>query len=533
MKKLFSLAAIGLILLVGIGSYAPTYAAATISYITLPLAVTSFSVSAGVDKALPNGTVIQLSTGDTMEVGVYYTFGGSSQKFTARLNSAASFTLTAPPPSSVTLASGSILKIYMNLVNTSNPSAAGATVRTFVPPTTTTTTTTTTNTTTPPPTTTTTTIPVLPGGKVPNIVNSGGLVGHDWVDVKGEPAVGSYQTGSTKLGIGWIYMLTEAGNTTPEVPAGTVKLYISRNGDNINLTWEASMYGTNPDIYILTGSGSGEYQNTYDANKWKIYSDALFAGKVAMSPGLLVHSNQVGAVSQSPEVYYKGLRRNIGTDRIQSAEAVGKADVVVGGGRKWTLFSMPFMDAPSDLNQLLGTQADYAAGIDATSSVRIFSHELGGWNRASYFDGTSWLAVGGLSAAIYDGDKGLYMLTRTGDPDNKFTLIGRVKQLTATTSYAIKPNWNVVGLPYPVKMDINNIALTGGTRNDNPDLADRIYGHINYGFNACSYLKSDGTWAPLPGVAGFSVINAKPMYYRSKSGNDVNWEINPASKGYN
>jgi hypothetical protein len=321
----------------------------------------------------------------------------------------------------------------------------------------------------------------------------------------------------------------------PQPPAGTVPLSITRVGSDIQLSWNSSDY-PNPQIFVLTGDGLGRYTNVFSA--WTAVTTGATGFDFSnYSTGAILHLAQVGAGS-SPEAYYKAVKADIdvgtsvGQSTVESAWAVGKVNVEVAGGKRWTLFSMPFMDVPSDVNELLGDQVDYAAGPDAVNSVRIFSHENGGWNRASYFDGTTWVNVGGLSPAVYDGNKGLYLLTRVADPDRVFTLVGRVKPLNEATSYSIRTNWNVIGLPYPVLMDINLIALSAGTRNDNPDLADRAYGHKDHGFNICSYLRADGTWAPLPGLEGITLINAKPMYYLSRSSGDVPWELNPAARGY-
>jgi hypothetical protein len=370
------------------------------------------------------------------------------------------------------------------------------------------------------------------------------------VDLKGQGVIGSMSSESYGLGLGGIYgELGPAAVTAPGVPYGTVPLFISRSGTNVVVTWEAAY--VNPEIYVLSGDGQGRYTNV--AGGWTRISRAgrlesplpsewdfdYFAGSRQ-----LINNGEVGG--GAPEVYYKGLQAGITTSTIDptpgptfgrncfaAAWGVGKVNLTIAGGKRWTLFSMPFLNSPTDVNEILAGQVDYSAGADAITSVRVFSHENGGWNRASYFNGTSWQAVPGLNAAIYDGNKGLYVLTRAADTDKPVTIVGQIKQLDASTAYTIRSNWNVVGLPYPVLMDINRLSLNAGVKSDNLDLADRVYGHKNFGFNTCSYLKADGTWAPLPGLEGFSAVNAKPLYYLSKSSGDKPWELNPGSKGYN
>jgi hypothetical protein len=296
------------------------------------------------------------------------------------------------------------------------------------------------------------------------------------------------------------------------------ELRISRTGSDIAIEWTATPESYTGPFYVYKLAQSFENVST----NWS---------QIATVTGQEYHydTGQVG--EGNAEAYY----RVISVDRVSACTnkvAVGKVNVAVGGGKKWTLFSMPFMQSPSSLNELIGGHLGYSGSSDPGTAVRVFSHEGGGWNRASYFNGSNWVSMPGLSPAVYDGNKGLYLLTRNNDPDAVLTIVGKIKPPYEITEYLIAQNWNVMGFPYPFAMDLNTINLNGGTRNDNAGVADRVYGRSNHGFNTASYLKADGTWAAVPGLSPATVQLAKPLYYLSKSSGDVPYSITPSELGY-
>jgi hypothetical protein len=311
-------------------------------------------------------------------------------------------------------------------------------------------------------------------------------------------------------------------------------LYIKRDGDNVNdsvtISWDPLKLA-NPTIWMLTGAGAGVYTDV-QTNWQKVYEGgavmAAFASEFTAGANSIVHLKQVGA--GYAEVYYKAVAAG---GVFTTSPAVGKVNVAVAGSKKWTLFNSPFLALPGDPNLVLGKQGQYTPGSEPATSVRIFSFENSGWNRVSYYDGTTWAAVPGANAAISDPQQGLYLLTKSTDTDKVFAIVGNVKPLNSASAYSITQNWNVVGFPYPRQMDINTIGLTVGTKSDNWEQADRIYGRLNNGFNTCSYLSTSGSWMPQPGVTGVDVINATPLYYRSKTAAPLNWNLTPSVQGYN
>ncbi len=341
----------------------------------------------------------------------------------------------------------------------------------------------------------------------------------------------------------------------PIIPLdGAIQLFISRfdsdnNGseDSIKISWDPAQeagLGT-PQFFCLLNidsneNGTGIYVN--QAGGWTKIEDFSMGNydlTKAASDHYILHKNQVGQGYK--EYYYKAMRFGYATTAVDSqgkniletAWAVGKINIPISGDNKFSLLSAPFIDTPADINSLFGTQADYSAGNEPSTSVLLFSFENGGFNRGSYFNGSTWLVIPGLQAAVNNSEKGLYLKTKSGDPNKTFTLVGSIKLLSDSTSYSINNNWNLMSLPYARQMSINSLVLTVGAKNDNKDNADLVFGFANGGFNKGSYLNASGTWAPIPGLAGVELINvASPIYYYSLTQGTLNWTVKPSSAGY-
>jgi len=153
----------------------------------------------------------------------------------------------------------------------------------------------------------------------------------------GEPAGANFQndTGLIRITPGILGLLDDQGIAAD----GTYKLYISANGNNVEITWETT---DNPQIFALIGNGAGEYLNDYSAAKWKLIASggALVSptpdgyGTFTYADNKLVHQNQVKM--GTGEVYYKALWSTIPSTQysyyIPSAEAVGKINIQLSSG---------------------------------------------------------------------------------------------------------------------------------------------------------------------------------------------------------
>lgn len=273
-------------------------------------------------------------------------------------------------------------------------------------------------------------------------ISSGGTVQPGFQDIKGEPVIGE----GGGLQIGGIYVLT-AGVVIPEVPPGTVKLYISRVSNDIKISWEATKYGNNPQIFAMIGDGTGKYSNTYDPATWKVIAQGgtlqnpagfgtFSSYNVTSGIGSLIHAGQVGGVTGSiAEVYYKGIKEGETVSaRLPSAEAVGKVDYLFEQGN--TYFNYPFVSS-ADVNTVFGT-----SGIPDLCKILNYQKSTDKFSPSTF--STTWLDPFTLELG-----KGYVFFNYSTSPIN-LTLVGAVNKTPDTFSSNISTGNNYLGLPFPI-----------------------------------------------------------------------------------
>ena len=239
------------------------------------------------------------------------------------------------------------------------------------------------------------------------------------------------------------------------VPVDTVPLSISRSGANIEISWQVEAV---PDIYVLTGEGTGVYANT--AADWVPVTESgslveSLPGEIGLFDLLagdnkLIHQSQVG--SGFGEVYYKALAP--GADKVQylaDAPAVGKVNVELAVG--WNLVSTPLFKANGSMNETLGT--DVFVNND---QVLVWSPSQQKFLLpAANFNEGDWQNSVGLKFGRGYGFNIVESVVRT----NPFTLtiIGAVS--AQDFSSQIVTNWNQIGYPFPVPATLNtNLNFT-------------------------------------------------------------------------
>lgn len=285
-----------------------------------------------------------------------------------------------------------------------------------------------------------------------------------------------------------------------EVISGTVPLNILRNGNNIEVSWNNTLY-PNPQIFMLTGSGSGEFTNSYSATKWvRIFSGGLVeaSGISFTPPDTLVHQNQANGAG-SGEVYYKGLQAGI-TDyatNIPSAEAVGKVNFTFGGGN--TFFSVPLV-LSGTINDIMGSQ-NYTAGS------RLFKQapDRSGFNTADYFSGTGW-----TDTIVITPDKGYYFYNIGSQIP--VTLVGRVPG--AGVSESMGGGNNLFAVQFPKQYDFS-IFGAGTAAGDRVLIYNRNAIPVS-GFDAVNQSEFGLTQVRLSGMGGY-------YYYRDPSAGTLTW----------
>jgi hypothetical protein len=302
---------------------------------------------------------------------------------------------------------------------------------------------------------------------------------------------------------------------------GAVPLFISHGtgftANHIFITWEASKY-PGATIYYMTGSGTGEYVNTYSTAQWKMLPATTNAAfNVAnVSTGVLQHLNQVG--QGSGEAYYKGLQAGISpTDTIPgtaldvfpSVEAVGKMNYTFVGGNNF--FNYPFNKTCS-VNEIFGNTAFNLAGgsVDITSGSRVFAHNY----TAGNFDVSELSGAAGSAqwpAMTLSLSKG-NIFCNASSTSIKTTLVGRVVMDSLTASNTLGGN-NLIGLVYP-KGEL--ITIFANSRSGDRLLIPNSTGSFDTVDSTGSNVWVDNAYRLKP-IVGY-------WYYRAPGNGQMNWQ---------
>jgi len=320
-------------------------------------------------------------------------------------------------------------------------------------------------------------------------------------------------TGSSEItypitSFGVVNLISAAGP-----PAGIVPLFISRDGSNIKISWEASKYPT-PKIFFMTGDGTGSYSNTYTAGPPANWTqvDSTNAASLGFNfssygSGSILHLAQVGG--GSPEAYYKGLIPSSLTNLsyyIPSAEAVGKVNFVLS---KNATSSWNFVSSPLIFNNL-----DQIWGTDFTNGDQLWV-----WNDAEQkffapitFSGGTW-GTGNLNPGYG------YLFNLAGTSPKTGTAIGNVNTSALSRTISVKPGtpsygWNVIGNPQPV------LSPMTGFVSGKSAASDSIWEWDNVNQKFLAPLVFDGTGWPTG--AQLKIMNG---YGYNHTGSGFGWQV--------
>ncbi|MCU0641211.1 MAG: hypothetical protein MUC35_03885 [Candidatus Margulisbacteria bacterium] len=163
--------------------------------------------------------------------------------------------------------------------------------------------------------------------------------------------------GYINLPAGFLRLKEGGGLGVAVVATGLTIARSTTDPADLIVTWDKAIY-SNPTIYAMTGDGSGQYDNDYDAAKWlKIFENGTVlitdfgGGKVQYTAGgnSMTHTGQIAAGSN--EVYYKTLVN--GADpaaAFGAAPAVGKLNIHLGAGMN--VASVPFENAATGIDKI-------------------------------------------------------------------------------------------------------------------------------------------------------------------------------------
>jgi hypothetical protein len=305
-----------------------------------------------------------------------------------------------------------------------------------------------------------------------------------------------------------------------EPPAGTVPLYISRNGADILITWEAQ-YLT-PQIYALYGDGTGKYTNSYASGWEKVAEGATVASGYTTVNNSLTHQNQVG--QGSPEAYYKGIVAGIDIAQaaatFEAAWAVGKVNVELKKATSQTdpgknYISIPFNRPSNTINNvMLVDQFDDGTKVYSQLQGQHYNFDIAKVKNTAWVSGFSDTTLVGDTFMIVP-EKG-YMVEVPND--KTVTVMGNVLRGTEGRSRLMDANdYTYIGNFYAFKFQLwdadanDRLKLTGAAV---PNDGDRIYYQLKpgtlYNFNIAEYRA--GAWKSGFNTSALSDITLRPPY---------------------
>lgn len=342
------------------------------------------------------------------------------------------------------------------------------------------------------------------------IISSGGTLdatatGYKLHDIKGQSVIGELSGANTIAYLGGIYLFGR--NVIPGVwPWGTVPLYISREGDSVGssviMTWEVTAWDMgkveSPEVYILTGDGSGAFKT--DPNSWTKATGL----KANTTTFVITDESQVG--TGNAEKYYKAVVPTFaeqtvpasGQTCLHDAWAVGKVNINTINN-KYVFCSVPFQISGETIVNIIGGQ------LPNNTQVLYWDTSSPNPNNCAYANPAvfSGLWTGNLQKMqIGEG-----LLVRA-EADKIFTIVGNINQGTFTDRVLSANYYNIFGYPYPVVIDFSGLGII-------PNNNDQL---LNWNVNNQVYdtaIVFDGTnWSSAEGQ---KMLLGVPKFYRSET----------------
>lgn len=328
------------------------------------------------------------------------------------------------------------------------------------------------------------------------------------------------QRGYINLSAGFL-TLTSGGGLGVGAGSG---LYIRRGGETPGsaciISWDPTKFsGSNPAIYVMTGSGTGEFNNSYDPAIWTEVFDGTkilpslppAVGTFSFTSGVneIDHLSQVGQGSR--EVYYKALAASVspatGT-AFQDAPAVGKCLVTAAGNGNYNMIGVPFLQKDGSTFVDVYSQAINQANVE----IYKYDNTQGGYLPAFYStSSTSWdnpniPLTQGEAAWVYNPNS----------QDITMTIVGGVPSAQSGKSSCAVPisgggKYNMISNPYPQGGNLSGIGLL-----PLPNAEVYYFDNVTHGYVAA--LSNGTNWDNdlfiMPGTALW--------YYNS--GSSLSWQ---------
>ncbi len=316
----------------------------------------------------------------------------------------------------------------------------------------------------------------------------------------------------------------------PDLVSGEVRLNISRVGNDIRLTWEA---GENPQIYYLSGDGTGQF--TTQEGWTRIVNNGILDGayypafSLEASVRRLWHRNQVG--QGTTESYYKGLKDGIvaletnadpwafGGTYLASVKASAKYNRRVEPG--YNLFSLPFVPQEKALAFQIGTQLNGTADNNPANSDWVMNFvndgKVGGVPQYHYT--IAWLNSNDnvwydlntrtLASPIeIRADISYWIRLMPASATKEVTLIGVTSRTGRLVS--VQAGYNPVGSCFAKRASLEGTALANyATRSDSANTACRFLDKTAGGWSF-AFPKTNFRWYDLNVPTDYTLIELKP-----------------------
>ena len=337
----------------------------------------------------------------------------------------------------------------------------------------------------------------------PVTLSSGATFTPTFMDVKGQPLAG----GNAQLGLGAIYVLGGGLVAVSGIPAGTVPLTIARQGQDIKISWDPKY--VNPQIYVLTGDGTGKYTN--GSTGWTLVAatdttNYDFTNYSSTTAPYILHKNQVGL--GAAEAYYKGLQAGVnpadtttdtnytGQTYLATAWAVGKVNVTVAASGGKQLVSLPLYDGTLSTifpSQLTGGKSLIVSPRSGTGVNPVIVNETG-------VNGQDF-TVGPMV--------GFWMQTPiAATAPVTITFVGSVISANVERDVEMK---DLTGNPLPISFANSNLGV------------DTDIISIQSGLGLSPMIKSGGSWGQ------WTTVSLNQGFWYMYKANKRKWTVSPSA----
>jgi hypothetical protein len=324
-----------------------------------------------------------------------------------------------------------------------------------------------------------------------------------------QTAIGVDVQGGSMLQLGGIYMFTEVG-----LPPTAADFIISREaetaGSPVRLTWNPDVFTIPPQIYAMTGDGTGQYINDNSQNTWIL----VFNG-AALEPGLpielgsfsldlanhgLLHNDQVG--TGPLEVYYKAVATG---STLEEAPAVGKILTTAYGQSNYNMIGVPL------IQNFNSTFLDVLSGAISKSGVEFYKFDNPSDRYVPAINSGAWNTK---DITLTTGDAA-WIYNPLGE-DLVLTIVGGVPSAEGNVSTAAVEvfgggRYSMISNPYPQGGELSVIGLE-------PLAGSEIYYFDNEKHTYVPALADGSAW----GNDVFIAPGTAMWYY--KTGADLNWQ---------